>query len=111
MRHILFTICQWGQIYVWSLKKQECCWRFSANQNPCAGKASIKSVICDYYNVTDKENFAIRRGILREFCDLIIFLMHTVCVEPLKRIGGKFGMIRYSLAGSDAGNLKNEKNC
>jgi len=69
-------------------------------------RSTIIRTVCDFYDVTEKELVALRRGIENEPRDLAIYLLRSVCGEPLMRIGHKFGMTRYSSVGSAVYRIK-----
>ena len=63
------------------------------------GRAIIKAV-CDFYNTDEKAVSNVRRGVQNEPRDVAIYLLRTVCGEPLMRIGHEFGMTQYSSVSS-----------
>ncbi len=64
------------------------------------------SAVCKYYSVTQKQLVAVRRGVVNEPRDMAIYLLRTVCGEPLMTIGTKFGMNRYSSVSSAVDRIK-----
>jgi len=69
-------------------------------------RSTIIRTVCDFYDVTEKELVAVRRGIENEPRDVAIYLLRTVCGEPLMHIGHKFGMARYSSVSSAVDRIK-----
>ena len=63
-------------------------------------RQGIIQVVCDYYEVAEKDLMAVRRGVVNEPRDMAIYLLRTVCGEPLMKIGATFGMARYSSVSS-----------
>lgn len=61
---------------------------------------TIVKAVCDFYIVGKEEMVAVRRGIQNEPRDVTIYLLRTVCGEPLKRIGNEFGLTQYSSVSS-----------
>jgi REP-associated tyrosine transposase len=71
------------------------------------GRTIIKAV-CDFYDTDEKAVSNVRRGVQNEPRDVAIYLLRTVCGEPLLRIGHEFGMTQYSSV-SSAVNRINKK--
>ncbi len=65
-----------------------------------------EDAVCNFYDVAQRELVVVRRGIQNEPRDVAIYLMRTVCGEPLMRIGNEFGMARYSSVSSAADRIK-----
>ncbi len=72
-------------------------------------RSTIVRAVCDFYDVAEKELVAVRRGIENEPRDVAIYLLRSVCGEPLMRIGGKFGMARYSSVSSAVDRIKKKR--
>jgi hypothetical protein len=60
----------------------------------------VRKVVCDFYKVSIKELTALRRGARNEPRDVAIYLLRTLCGEPLMEIGSEFGMRQYSSVSS-----------
>ena len=65
--------------------------------------------VCDFYDVEEKRLVAVRRGIENEPRDVAIYLLRTVCGDPLMRIGHEFGMARYSSVSSAVDRIKKKR--
>ena len=59
----------------------------------------IKAV-CKFYDVEEGDLAAVRRGVRNEPRDVGIYLLRTVCGEPLMQIGQAFGMTQHSSVSS-----------
>jgi len=59
----------------------------------------IKAV-CKFYDVEEGDLAAVRRGVRNEPRDVAIYLLRTVCGEPLMQIGQAFGMTQHSSVSS-----------
>jgi putative transposase len=66
----------------------------------------IVNAVCNFYGVNAKELKAVRRGIENEPRDMAIYLLRTVCGEPLMVIGAQFGLTRYSSVSSAVDRIK-----
>ncbi len=69
-------------------------------------RQGIIQVVCDYYEVAEKDLIAVRRGVVNEPRDMAIYLLRTVCGEPLMKIGESFGMASYSSVSSAVDRIK-----
>jgi REP element-mobilizing transposase RayT len=69
-------------------------------------RQGIIQVVCDDYEVAEKDLMAVRRGVVNEPRDMAIYLLRTVCGEPLMKIGATFGMARYSSVSSAVDRIK-----
>jgi len=69
-------------------------------------KRVILKTVCNYYGVSVEELILVRRGVVNEPRDVAIFLLRTVCGEPLLSIGEEFGMTRYSSVSSAVARVK-----
>lgn len=66
----------------------------------------IINAVCQFYSVSANTLTAIRRGVENEPRDMAIYLLRTVCGEPLMTIGAQFGMKRYSSVSSAVDRIK-----
>ena len=63
-------------------------------------RQSIIKAVCKFYDVEEGDLAAVRRGVRNEPRDVAIYLLRTVCGEPLMQIGQAFGMTQHSSVSS-----------
>jgi len=72
-------------------------------------RRTLIKAVCDFYGAGEKELIAMRRGTENEPRDVAIYLLRTVCGEPLMQIGKEFGMTRYSSVSSAVNRIKKKR--
>lgn len=72
-------------------------------------RRTLIKAVCDFYDTVEKKLIAMRRGTENEPRDVVIYLLRTVCGEPLMRIGKGFGMTRYSSVSSAVNRIKKKR--
>ena len=72
-------------------------------------RRTLIKAVCDFYGAGEKELIAMRRGTENESRDVAIYLLRTVCGEPLMQIGKEFGMTRYSSGSSAVNRIKKKR--
>ena len=56
--------------------------------------------MCEFYGVEEDDLAVVRRSVGNEPCDVAVYLLRTVCGEPLRQIGQVSGMSQYSSVSS-----------
>ena len=59
-------------------------------------RPTIINAVCGFYKADEKDIVAVRRGVQNEPRDVAIYLLRTICGEPLMQIAQAFGMTQYS---------------
>ena len=72
-------------------------------------RPTIIKAVCGFYNAAEKDIAAVRRGVQNEPRDVAIYLLRTICGEPLMRIGQAFGMTQYSSVSSAVERIKKKR--
>ena len=72
-------------------------------------RPTIIKAVCGFYNAAEKDIAAVRRGVQNEPRDVAIYLLRTICGEPLMRIGQAFGMTQYSSVSSAIERIKKKR--
>jgi putative transposase len=72
-------------------------------------RSTVIKAVCDFYVAGEKELVAVRRGTENEPRDVAIYLLRTVCGEPLMRIGHEFGMTQNSSVSSAVDRIKRKR--
>jgi len=72
-------------------------------------RSTIINSVCGFYKVHEKGISAMRRGVKNEPRDGVIYLLRTICGEPLMRIGQELGMTQYSSVSSAVEQIKKKR--
>ena len=72
-------------------------------------RSTIINSVCGFYKVHEKGISAMRRGVKNEPRDGVIYLLRTICGEPLMRIGQELGMTLYSSVSSAVEQIKKKR--
>jgi len=72
-------------------------------------RRAIINGVCGFYKVREKDIAAVRRGVKNEPRDVVIYLLRTICGEPLMRIGQELGMTQYSSVSSAVERIKKKR--
>ena len=72
-------------------------------------RRAIINAVCGFYKVNEKDIAAVKRGVKNEPRDVIIYLLRTICGEPLMRIGQELGMTQYSSVSSAVERIKKNR--
>jgi len=72
-------------------------------------RPTIINAVCGFYKADEKDIAAVRRGVQNEPRDVAIYLLRTICGEPLMRIGQAFGMTQYSSVSSAIERIKKKR--
>ena len=75
-------------------------------QHLAPGRELVIDAVCHFYGVSEHTLTAVRRGIENEPRDMAIYLLRTLCGEPLMQTGPGFGMTRYSSVSSAVERIK-----
>lgn len=68
---------------------------------------SIKSVICQFYKISDSELLSAKRGVFNEPRNLAVFLTRRLTGFGLKQIADQYGFKKYSSVSSVIGRMEN----
>lgn len=79
---------------------------FSQLKLPAPDRDAIIKAVCDDYDISASKLLAIRRGVVNEPRDVVIYLQRTVYGTPLLEIGAKFGLKSYSSVSSAVYRIK-----
>ena len=72
-------------------------------------RSTIIKAVCGFYKVEEKDIAVVRRGVQNEPRDVAIYLLRTICGEPLMLIGQAFGMTQYSSVSSAVERIKKKR--
>jgi REP-associated tyrosine transposase len=72
-------------------------------------RPTIINAVCGFYKADEKDIAPVRRGVQNEPRDVAIYLLRTICGEPLMRIGQAFGMTQYSSVSSAVERIKKKR--
>jgi hypothetical protein len=74
------------------LIKKKKCKEFPASKQLGPNLETIISEVSNYYEIKHPQEKAVRRGIESEACDVIIYLIRTMCAGPLMRLVAVFDL-------------------